>query len=152
MKNSTQISGTTVAVGIDPDGPLVGALLLGAPGTGKSSLALGIIAACRWNRSCLISDDRVDLRVEGGALIASGPDAIKGLIEVRGFGPAPIKSATSVRLTAVFDLDRPTSRVPNIAQFEALGATLPMWPFLPSPGSESRIPIILRTILAGQTP
>lgn len=57
-------------------------MLLGPSGIGKSDLALRLIDA----GFVLVADDRVDLAAEGGAVIASGPDALAGLIEVRGIG------------------------------------------------------------------
>lgn len=58
-----------------------GVLLRGAPGAGKSDLALRLIDA----GATLVSDDRVVLE-GGGALLASPPARIAGLLEVRGLG------------------------------------------------------------------
>ncbi|MBI1403551.1 MAG: serine kinase [Porphyrobacter sp.] len=69
-------------------------LIEGPPGSGKSSLALALID----RGAGLIGDDAVTLVREGGALIASPPPNIAGLLEVRGVGllhlpvaaPAPV--------------------------------------------------------------
>ena len=56
-----------------------GLLILGAAGSGKSALALELMA--RGAR--LVSDDQVALSVEGGRLIARAPAAIRGRIETK---------------------------------------------------------------------
>ena len=71
---------------------LVGAravLIRGPAGSGKSRLVLALIDAARAGVapfSRLVSDDRVALIATHGRLIASAPDTIRGLIEVRGLG------------------------------------------------------------------
>lgn len=69
-----------------------GLLIFGASGAGKSSLALSLLDlyAARGTFACLVSDDRVWLCTCGGRLVAEAPEAIAGLAEIRGFGPAPI--------------------------------------------------------------
>jgi hypothetical protein len=59
-----------------------GVLLEGPSGSGKSDLALRLID--RGAR--LVSDDYTLLSRHGGRLIASAPDTIHGLMEVRGLG------------------------------------------------------------------
>lgn len=59
-----------------------GVLLLGPSGSGKSDLALRLIAA----GALLVADDRTDLTLEGTALVASPPDRLAGQIEVRNLG------------------------------------------------------------------
>lgn len=59
-----------------------GVLLRGAPGAGKSDLALRLIDA----GATLVSDDRVALDDGDGALLASPPARLAGLLEVRGLG------------------------------------------------------------------
>jgi len=75
-----QIHATCCARDAAPE-PL-GVLLLGAPGSGKSDLALRLIAA----GYALVADDRVDVAAGADGLAASAPAAIAGLIEVRGIG------------------------------------------------------------------
>ena len=55
-----------------------GVLILGGAGTGKSALALALIG----RGAALVADDRVEIERRGGALIASAPAALAGLIEV----------------------------------------------------------------------
>jgi len=58
------------------------ALITGSSGSGKSALALELMAY----GASLVADDRVVLRAQDGQITASAPDTIKGLIEARGFG------------------------------------------------------------------
>src|ERR687898_3364772 len=59
-----------------------GVVLLGASGCGKSDLALRLID--RGAR--LVADDLVTVERHGRRLIARAPEAIAGLMEVRGLG------------------------------------------------------------------
>ena len=71
---------------------LVGAravLIRGPSGSGKSRLALDLIAAGRAGQflfTRLIGDDRVELINTGGRLLVQTAPALAGLIEVRGAG------------------------------------------------------------------
>lgn len=92
-----------------------GVLLRGAPGAGKSDLALRLIEG----GAALVADDQVALAGEGGRLIASPPAAIAGLLEVRGLG---IVSMDHVPQCPV-DLARPEAiqRMPEAATVELCG-------------------------------
>jgi len=57
-------------------------LLRGPSGSGKSDLAVRLLQA----GGRLLADDQTHLARRGGALIASPPPALAGLIEVRGVG------------------------------------------------------------------
>jgi DNA helicase TIP49 (TBP-interacting protein) len=71
---------------------LVGAraiLIRGPAGSGKSRLALALIQAAAGGAvpfARLVADDRVHLEACHGRLLARPPDALAGLIEVRGLG------------------------------------------------------------------
>ena len=71
---------------------LVGAravLIRGPSGSGKSRLALDLIAAGRTGQfpfTRLIGDDRVELIGTGGRLLVQAAPALAGLLEVRGAG------------------------------------------------------------------
>ena len=79
-------------------------LIEGAPGSGKSSLALALID----RGAGLIGDDAVTLDADGDRLVASAPPNIAGLIEVRGVGlvrvplapPAPVALILSLGTAA----------------------------------------------------
>lgn len=103
-------------------------LIEGAPGSGKSGLALALID----RGAALVGDDGVKLDVMDGRLIASPPPNIAGLIEVRNIGllEYPVASAVPVALTLRLDLDAP--RFIEAAEDYALaGIALPLvrlWP------------------------
>jgi RNase adaptor protein for sRNA GlmZ degradation len=75
-------------------------LLRGAPGAGKSDLALRLIDR-GWR---LISDDQTEIRLENGAVVAAAPETIAGQIEVRGLGVRRLPEAGTLPLRLVIDL------------------------------------------------
>lgn len=78
-----------------------GAVLLRGPsGAGKSDLALRLLDA----GARLIADDRTRLQRQGAVLIASAPDSILGLLEVRGLGPVEFPPAAPTPLRLIVDL------------------------------------------------
>lgn len=83
-------------------------LLRGASGAGKSDLALRCLALKQSQlapyRFGLIADDQVHLTIETGRLIASGPRALRGLIEVRGVGIVRVTPAVAHPVRLVVDL------------------------------------------------
>ena len=77
-----------------------GVLLLGASGSGKSDLALRLI-----DRGCkLVADDRTNLFVRDDKLIASAPEKLAGLIEVRGVGIVEMPFARESEIALVVEL------------------------------------------------
>jgi serine kinase of HPr protein (carbohydrate metabolism regulator) len=105
-----------------------GILIRGTSGSGKSSLVLSLIdrdpATTR-----LVADDRVQLMVAGGRLIAMAPAALAGKLEVRGQGIVDIAHVPQSAITLVVDL-RPLDqcpRMPEPAEMEAdvIGVVLP---------------------------
>jgi HPr kinase/phosphorylase len=66
----------------------VGILIRGPSGSGKSALALALIARARdiGGFGALVGDDRIWARAAGGRLVASGSPLLAGLIERRGIG------------------------------------------------------------------
>ncbi|MEX2519781.1 MAG: serine kinase [Paracoccaceae bacterium] len=96
-----------------------GLLILGRPRTGKSALALEMIAL----GAGLIGDDLVRIDVEGGRLIAAPADrGDQVLIEARGVGLLRLPSAGAAPLCLVLDLDEPeTDRLPERRFWRRLG-------------------------------
>lgn len=153
MTKPALIHATALALAVDPDGPLAGVLLLGASGAGKSRLALAAIETCPWRRTALIADDAVSAWGEGGAVQARAPARIAGLIEVRGFGPVPVRSVEKARLVAAFDLAASPARLPEPAAYAlGEGLALPLFPFFPGEDGPVRLRVAVRSILGGQTP
>jgi len=79
-----------------------GVAILGASGSGKSALALALLARARSSGrfGALIGDDRVWVRAAEGKLIASGATHTAGLIERRAAGvqSTPSEPAAVIRL------------------------------------------------------
>ncbi|WP_153770424.1 HPr kinase/phosphatase C-terminal domain-containing protein [Labrenzia sp. CE80] len=81
------MSSATVHAGCVVIGPH-GVLIRGLSGSGKSALADAMIEAARMRGSfsALVSDDRSCLEDRGAQVVASAPEPLQGLIEVRGLG------------------------------------------------------------------
>lgn len=96
-------------------------LILGASGSGKSGLALELIA----RGAQLVADDRVALERVGGRLVASAPPAIAGLIEARGLGVLRLPAVARAEVVLAVDLDTgPETRMPHLRDFTCLDCTL----------------------------
>ncbi len=103
-------------------------LIEGAPGSGKTSLALALLD----RGAALVGDDGVTLEARGGHLFASPPPHTAGLIEVRNLGLLPWPTVCDVRVALVLRLDPDAHRFIEAAdQAELGGVALPMvrlWP------------------------
>lgn len=120
-----------------------GVLLRGQPGAGKSDLALRLID--RGAR--LVADDRVELAVRRGRVLAWAPPALAGLMEVRGVGIVPVPRRKSVEIVLVVDLVGPerVERMPGSPDRCVLaGLSLPRLRLAPF---EATAPIKLRLAL-----
>ncbi len=111
-----------------------GVLLLGSPGSGKSSLALhmmdqaGYGLSAKAMRSFLVADDQVVIVRRGKKLVARSPANLEGKLEIRGLGIVEVKSMASTTLALVVKLHDHThiERMPDAASFEILGISLPL--------------------------
>lgn len=100
-----------------------GLLILGAPGTGKSALALDLIAL----GAELVADDRVLLRPHGGGVVAAPVPRLAGLIEARGIGLLRLPHRAVADVALVLDLDRAEPlRLPVRRSMTLLGVALPL--------------------------
>ncbi len=109
-----------VALGASPEPRAV--LIEGAPGSGKSSLALALID----RGALLIGDDGVTLEDREGRLWAMPPPNIAGLIEVRNVGLVPLPTA-SAPLALVIRLDAAAPRfVDSAGSAKRAGHRLPL--------------------------
>jgi len=77
-----------------------GILFTGPSGSGKSMLAFSCIAAAKREGAfaALVADDQVLVSRYGGHLLASRPETIAGLIELRGSGIARVESLAATVL------------------------------------------------------
>ena len=117
-----------------------GVVLVGPSGSGKSDLALRLID----EGAQLVADDRVVIERRGARLIARPPEAIAGLIEVRGLGIMRVGHCASSPLGFVVALrgDQPAQRLPERATYEVLGVALPyleLDPWAPSACAKIRL-------------
>jgi len=96
-------------------------LIAGASGSGKSGLALNLMAL----GAGLVSDDRTILTRHGDRLIASAPATIEGLIEARGLGLVRAEPAGPTPVFALLDLDTPeVHRLPPARNTSRLGCEI----------------------------
>lgn len=104
-------------------------IIEGAPGSGKSSLALALID----RGAALIGDDAVTLRRGGGGILALPPPNIIGLIELRGVGlfTLPIAAPTPLGLIIVLG-GAAGERLPGVLpQRDIGGVAIPVLAFDP---------------------
>jgi serine kinase of HPr protein (carbohydrate metabolism regulator) len=80
-----------------------GILIRGASGSGKSALLMSLLSGDAA-AAALVADDRVMLAAAHGRLLASVPDEIAGLMEVRGQGVARRPHVSPVVVDLVVDL------------------------------------------------
>ncbi|RKF14638.1 serine kinase [Roseovarius spongiae] len=117
-------------------------LIRGASGSGKSALALQMIAL----GAGLIADDRTCLRRVGDKVIASAPDAIRGQIEARGIGILSAPAAAPAPLVAVVAMDRrATRRLPKEQRADILGVSLPDIGMIDAPHFPAALCLYLRS-------
>lgn len=83
-----------------------GLLIQGAPGSGKSSLALALID----RGAALVGDDSVLLEARGGQLFASPHPNTAGKLEVRNLGLIDVPCVGGVPVALVVKLDRDAPR------------------------------------------
>ncbi len=108
-----------------------GVLIEGAPGSGKSSLALALID----RGAMLVGDDGVALAAMDGRLFASPAPATAGLLEVRNIGLVSMPFLDRAAIALVIALDPEAPRfIDTPAERGLLGVMLPMvrlWPDSP---------------------
>ena len=101
-----------------------GVMIIGKPGSGKTSLALHLMAL-----GCdLVADDRTELYKQGDQLVARCPLAIQGQIEARGFGILQTPFIVNAVIVCVVDLDQTEQkRLPEHKTTTLCGVTLPFF-------------------------
>ncbi len=123
-----------------------GVLIRGAPGSGKSDLALRLIDG----GARLVADDLVELRRPGGQVTACWPEdapaALGGRIEVRGLGIVRVPRRMRARLALIVELapGEEQERLPGLRFAACLGALLPLLvldPFTVSAAAKVRLAV-----------
>jgi len=108
-----------------------GLLIEGAPGSGKSSLALALID----RGAQLVGDDSVMLDTRDGRLFASPHARTAGLLEVRNLGLLEFPACPQVPVALALSLDETAPRYPDaIETIQRFGTELPLirlWPDSP---------------------
>lgn len=98
--NSSRLHASAVVIGE------AGVLIRGRSGAGKSSLAAVLISAAHQagRFAALIGDDRIELSLRSGRVIARGHPAIHGLIELRGQGIVALPNERAAIVRLIIDL------------------------------------------------
>lgn len=100
-----------------------GVVIHGASGSGKSGLALDLMAL----GAGLVADDRVILILRGQDIIATAPEPIAGLIEARGIGLLNAAPHGPVPVACVVDLNQiEAERMPPLRETILLGQSVPL--------------------------
>lgn len=100
-----------------------GILLFGPSGSGKSALALDLVA----RGAKLVGDDRVHLSLEEGALTARPRPGFEGQIECRGVGLLSVPAEASARIDFAIDMGREAhDRLPPSRDIYLLGCKIPL--------------------------
>lgn len=117
--STEQIHASCVALGDD------GVLILGPSGSGKSDLALRLVAA----GADLVADDRIDVRAAGDRLVAQPPAALAGLLEVRGLAIVEMPYRAEADIVAVIKLipAADIARLPDPETETIAGLALPLF-------------------------
>ena len=123
-------------------------VLRGAPGSGKSDLALRLIEG----GARLIADDQTRLLKQGRALVATVPTVLKAMMEVRGVGIVKLartETVASAPLALLVDLVAPEriDRLPEPESETVLGIAVPrlaLAPFEASAAAKLRRALLAR--------
>jgi HPr kinase/phosphorylase len=100
-----------------------GVLILGDAGSGKSALALQLMAY----GAVLVADDRTTLTARDGTLWATCPPTIRGVIEARGVGLLHATTMHKVAVDLIVDLNQPEdARLPDPCETTILGISVPL--------------------------
>ena len=117
------------------------ALIRGRAGSGKSSLALQLIAL----GAALVADDRTRLTSRDGIPVARAPDRLQGCIEARGVGILTVPWLASAPVRLVVDMDRTeTDRLPQDRHARLLDTDLPLFHKVESPHFAAAVLLYLR--------
>jgi HPr kinase/phosphorylase len=120
-------------------------LILGPSGSGKSALALTLMAY----GAGVVADDRTVLQRRGASLIADAPPTIRGRIEARGIGILSAEPVGPARVVLAIDLGMAeTERLPPDRDKSFLGIAVPC---LHNPGMQHVPAAILQYLKSSGT-
>ena len=121
MTNNTSLQIHATCINLEG----LGLLLRGPSGSGKSDLALRMME----NNSQLIADDRVDLTLEEGVLVARAPSCLRGLLEVRGVGVIEVPYSNCIQILGIINLveNNKIQRLPVPRTELLLGVEIPSY-------------------------
>ena len=98
-----------------------GLLILGPAGSGKSALAMQMMAL----GADLVADDQTEITLIGAQVVARCPPGLHGLIEARGVGILRAKAVAEAEIALVADLSQPEpDRLPPRRKLTLLGKDL----------------------------
>lgn len=107
-----------------------GVLITGKSGSGKTSLALGLIETAKRHGSAafLVSDDQVLIETVRDGVKGAAPPSIAGKIEIYGFGIVPVPHSPSSQIHLIVELvdDKTLERMPEPSTQIIGGCVLPM--------------------------
>ncbi|MEO6396010.1 MAG: HPr kinase/phosphatase C-terminal domain-containing protein [Devosia sp.] len=125
----------------------IGVVLRGPSGAGKSMLALELIDEweLRGRSARIVGDDRIELEVEKDTVTMYAPEAIEGLVELRGRGIVKRASAKRSRVHLIVDL---VDDVERMVEEDALltefhGVSLPRCPVPRAGKTDTRHQLLL---------
>lgn len=121
-------------------------LIRGPSGSGKSDLALRLIDG----GATLVADDQSAVSHDGGRLFVSAPEAIAGLLEVRGLGIVRLSHRGRAPLALVVDLvaAKDVERLPEPSAAQLMGVMVPrvaLAPFEASAPAKVRLAMLSAT-------
>lgn len=143
----TLMSSATAVARRGPDGSYTACMIRGRPGSGKSSLAMNVIAL----GASLVSDDVVAISDEGGLTVHAPNEPFSGLFDLREVGLMRIPHVPRARLGFIVDIKPwqgapdPMQRAPAPSTAELLGRSVPRYKVLISSATAA----VLWTLLAG---
>jgi len=111
---------------IELDG--IGIAIEGHSGSGKTSLAFGLIEAAKRRNMVahFVCDDQALLEAQSGELVAYAPEIIAGKAELRGFGIIEVDYKPQTKLRLLARLTGTVTRMPEQRQAILSGVPLPL--------------------------
>ena len=122
-----------------------GVLIVGSSGSGKSSLAINLLAL----GSKLVADDQCELVKKNNRFSVSKPASLPNSIEIRGIGLVSVPMVVETSLDWVVNMDEAeTQRMPDLQFTEIDGYRIPTIFGKNMDGLASRIYVLVRNKLS----